>query len=148
VGESTQQIEQEIAATRSDLGRNLDELEGRARELADWRTHYREHSAVFVGAAFVAGAALAFATIPRARHGANGSFDEAMGHHPMEPRQAPLSASAHRAKRQLADTWDQIADALLRLASAKVIEVVGDFVPGFRDQLSQRDGRARSAPVR
>ena len=44
-----------------------------------------------------------------------------------------------RALRQVGETWEQIADALLRTASSKAIELVGEYVPGFRDNLRRRD---------
>jgi hypothetical protein len=67
VGEDTNQIEQEIRERRSDLGRNLTELEDKARQLADWRTYFRDHPKVFLGAAIGAGVALALTTVPKAR---------------------------------------------------------------------------------
>jgi hypothetical protein len=141
VGEDARQIEQEIEGTRADLGRNLDELEDRARELADWRTHYRKHSNVFIGAAFATGFALGLATIPRSdrvpRSRPSGRYEPLETH---RPRFAAVARSADRAKHQFSNTWDQIADALLGLASAKAVQIVGDFVPGLRDHLRPGDG--------
>jgi len=149
VGEITNQIEQEIRQKRDHLGRNLDELEGKARELADWRTHYRNHSPAFLGAAFGLGVVLGLATIsrrqPAPEHHDHADFDTDMSHDPYPAR--PVAArravrgtgTAGKALRQVGETWEQIADALVRTASMKAIELVGQFVPGFRENVRKRD---------
>ena len=130
MGEITNQIEQEIRQKRDHLGRNLDELEGKARELADWRTHYRNHSPAFLGAAFGLGVVL-------------GHTDLSHDPYPARPVTARRAArgthTAAKALRQVGETWEQIADALVRTASMKAIELVGEFVPGFRENVRKRD---------
>lgn len=144
MGEITNQIEQEIREKRDNLGRNLDELEGKARDLADWRSHYRNHSAAFIGAAFATGVVLGLVTVSRRYDvGDVEEIDLDTTHDPYRNR-ARQSASrgdgtAARALRQVGETWEQIADALLRTASTKAIELVGEFVPGFRDNVRRRD---------
>ena len=145
MGEITNQIEQEIRQKRDHLGRNLDELEGKARELADWRTHYRNHSPAFLGAAFGLGVVLGLATMSR-RHPApdHADFDADLSHDPYPVRPAAKrtergTGTAGRALRQVGETWEQIADALVRTASLKAIEFVGEFVPGFKDNVRRRD---------
>jgi hypothetical protein len=146
VGEITNKIEQEIRQKRDHLGRNLDELEGKARELADWRTHYRNHSPAFLGAAFGLGVVLGLATMSRRQPAPDhGGFDADLSHdpYPSRPAAAPHSdrgsGTTGRALRQVGETWEQIADALVRTASLKAIEFVGEFVPGFRDNVRKRD---------
>ena len=150
MGENTNQIEQEIRQRRADLGRNLDELEDRARELADWRTHYRNHHGAFLGAAFGLGAVIGLMAIPRpsgprrmrrvALHQEPSHDFEThdTSHDPYRPPRHSWregQGTTARAVRQLGDTWTQIADALLRTASDKAVELVGSVVPGFRDHL-------------
>ena len=144
MGEITNKIEQEIRQKRDHLGRNLDELEDKARELADWRTHYRNHSPAVLGAAFGLGVVLGLATISRRQHTPDyADFDTDMSHdpYPTRPgrRSAPGTGTAAKALRQVGETWEQIADALVRTASMKAIEFVGEFVPGFRDNVRRRD---------
>jgi hypothetical protein len=153
VGENTNQIEQEIRERRSDLGRNLTELEDKARQLADWRTYYRDHPRAFLGAAIGAGVVLALTTVPR-KPVRKFDFDaddaEAMperdtshdvyllnGSHRDEPFRAPSQTVRH-IRRELGDTWEQIATGLLHLASAKAVQLVSDLVPGFSDYVEQR----------
>jgi hypothetical protein len=146
VGEITNQIEQEIRQKRDHLGRNLDELEDKARELTDWRTHYRNHSPAFLGAAFGLGIVLGLATISRRQHTPDaGDFDTDLSHDPYPSRPAVSrkaergTGTAAKALRQVGETWEQIADALVRTASLRAIEFVGEFVPGFRENVRRRD---------
>ena len=140
MGENTNQIEQEIREKRANLGRNLDELEDKARELADWRTHYRNHPGWFLGAAFGAGVVLGMSAIS-SRTGVSHRSEPDVSHDPYRARHAwsDGDGTTARAVRHVSDTWGQIADALLRTASAKAIQLVGEFVPGFNDHLDQRE---------
>lgn len=145
MGEITNQIEQEIRTKRDHLGRNLDELEDKARELADWRTHYRNHSPAFLGAAFGLGIVLGLATISRRQPTPDyGDFDTDVSHDPYPMRPAARrpergTGTAAKALRQVGETWEQIADALVRTAAVKAIDLVAEFVPGFRDNVRRRD---------
>ena len=130
---------------RDHLGRNLDELEDKARELADWRTHYRNHSPAFLGAAFGLGIVLGLATISRRQPTPDyGDFDTDASHDPYPVRPAAGrpergTGTAAKALRQVGETWEQIADALVRTAAVKAIDLVAEFVPGFRDNVRRRD---------
>ena len=64
MGENTSQIEREIRAERTELGRNLRELESKARDIADWRTHHRNHPGLFLGLAFSGGVLLGLLATP------------------------------------------------------------------------------------
>jgi hypothetical protein len=145
VGEDTNQIEQEIRERRSDLGRNLNELEDKARQLADWRTHYREHPKVFLGAAIGAGIVLALATVSKARPSVR-AFDsddaEALPErdtthdvYRFSSPPNPARRTVNRIQREVGDTWNHIANGLLSLASAKAIQLVSELVPGFSDHV-------------
>jgi len=140
VGEDTNRIEQEIREVRAGLGRNLDELQDKARDLADWRTHYRGHTGAFIGAALGAGFLLALATVP-ARRLSRDLPERDATHDPYYgvPRHSTWSegqGTVARAARHFGYTWDEIADGLLRTASAKALQVVAELVPGFSEQVA------------
>jgi hypothetical protein len=143
VGEITNEIEREIRDKRENLGRNLDELEDKARELADWRSHYRNHTGAFLGVAFAAGAVVALSMVPSEGRATEFTEHDA-SHDPYRPRHASApsmrngNGTVARAIREANDTWGHIADALLRTASARVIELVSELVPGVRDHLDPR----------
>jgi len=147
MGENTSQIEQEIRAERSALGRHLNELETKARDLADWRAHHRNHPGLFMGVAFGGGVLLGLLAIS-ARQGGNrsGMVDAAYDAGPRPARlRMPrvVSHTSELAGRQLGQTWDHIADALLGMLAAKAVEFVGELVPGFREHYR---GAAMSDP--
>ena len=144
MGEITNEIEREIRDKRENLGRNLDELEDRARELADWRAHYRNHTGAFLGVAFAAGAVMGLSVAPSGRTAELEQHD--VSHDPYRPRHASApsmrNGTVARAIREANDTWSHIADALFSLASARAIQFVSELVPGVREHL---DPRSRSS---
>jgi hypothetical protein len=150
VGEITHEIEREIRDSREDLGRNLNELEDKARELADWRTHYRNHSGTFLGAAFAVGALAAMATVPASsgRVRMHAMPDADLSHDPYPTRHAahptPRNATIARVAREVNETWGQIADALLRTASVRALQFVSELVPGVREQFENGRPHDRS----
>jgi hypothetical protein len=142
MGESTSQIERDIAAERNELGRNLQLLENKARSLTDWRMHFRKHPFALMAVALGGGALLGvLSTRLNEIATTEPEYDEERFLEPEEPRYAQPSAfaaSAARARRQFGDTWDHIADALLAVVSAKAIQFVANKVPGFREEYSAR----------
>jgi hypothetical protein len=58
MGQTTDQIENDIDQTREDLKSNLEELETRAKAVTDWRSHFRKHPGPMVIAALVGGVLL------------------------------------------------------------------------------------------
>jgi len=59
MGETTDQIEQYIESKRADLGSNLQELEQKVKDAADWRQRFQANPWAFMGAAFGGGVLLA-----------------------------------------------------------------------------------------
>jgi len=140
MGESTSQIERDIAAERHELGRNLQLLEHKARSLADWRTYYRSHPLAMIAVALGGGVLLGALTSGMGGRDEEDydterllNSNESRYHEP-----SAFAASAVRARRQFGDTWEHIADALLAVASAKAIEFVGEKIPGFREQFAEK----------
>jgi hypothetical protein len=145
MGESTSKIERDIVAERNELGRNLQLLETKARSLADWRTHFRNHPFALMGVALGGGALLGLLT--RGGGSQQGEFEEERLIEPEESAYPEESAnkvpsmfasSAQHARRQFGDTWDHIADTLLAVASAKAINFIASKIPGFREEFSAR----------
>lgn len=143
MGEITSEIERDIVTERSELGRNLEELETKARALADWRTHYRNHAGLALGVVFgtavVAGALIGRNRAPRVHVQRLVDPRPERVVRPSEPK-TPREPSRYR--RHLEDTWQNVTAALLGVATAKAIDVVSDMVPGFRDHYGQRSVEA------
>jgi hypothetical protein len=58
MGQTTDQIADDIAQTRDDLKSNLEELESRVKAAADWRSQFRKHPGPMIAAAMIGGALL------------------------------------------------------------------------------------------
>ena len=155
MGEDTRQIEREIREERNDLDRNLRELGRQTRELADWRTHYRNHSGAFLAAAVGGGLLLGMLTAPRRAH-TRPNRAPVEPHHadwqPAERRHGPsrslqaLKAISDnpRARQQVNDIWQQILDTLIAVGSAKMTDLLGSYVPGFRKEYDARHHQEKS----
>lgn len=143
MGEITSEIERDIVTERSELGRNLEELETKARALADWRTHYRNHAGLALGVVFgtaiVAGALVGRRRAPRVHVQ---RLVETRPERVVRPSEPKTPSEPSRYRRHLEDTWQNVTAALLGVATAKAIDVVSDMVPGFRDHYGQRSHEA------
>jgi len=129
MGEVTGQIEHEIEVHRRELGRNISELEEKARSLTDWHEYYRKNPVPFLLTAAAGGWLLS------AMLGGGSSSSYALARPRAVDLQEPRTmALTSRAGRKAADTWNHIADALLDLASDKVVEYVSGVVPGFHER--------------
>ncbi|HYN07133.1 MAG TPA: hypothetical protein VES67_07060 [Vicinamibacterales bacterium] len=137
MGEDTREIEREIRAERDNLGRNLHELQRQTRDLTDWRAHYRNHSGAVLAAAFGGGLIIGLLSAPRGR--------ERVPSEAPRTRFRPAGLGAlralgdnPRARQQVGETWGRILDTLIGVASAKAIDVLGSYVPGFRHEFESR----------
>ena len=102
MAETSTQIEQEIEQTRAQLGSNLEELENKVKDIADWRRQFRRNPFTMMGVAF--GGGLLLATLMHRNHRAP------------EPR-------PERRKNELT-AWDGIRDALVGAAASKIMKQV------------------------
>jgi hypothetical protein len=123
MGESIREIESEIAAERDQLGRNIQVLEAQARRLTDWRGYYQRLPGRVLGVAVVGGVALGAAV---------GGIRKASGGRQL---QLPHSRSRSLVRDRFQREWHVISDALLGLASTKLVEAIGGFIPGFSDHV-------------
>ena len=118
--EDTNQLERDIVAERHQLGRNLNELEMKAQQFADWRTHYRKNPKVLLGLALGGGFVMG-AMARRGRSSRNADVAATAG--PRRPR--------GRMRHQIENTLFSVSDALLGVAAAKVIAFAGGLVSGL-----------------
>ncbi len=147
MGEDTNEIERQIAAERSDLGRNLHELEHKAKALTDWRVHYRNHTGAALSVTFGVGLLIGMLTSGDRR---GNRRREVVAPYTAAPRDSnrlrAMSMAARRGpvgqrvKTQIDEVWPSIVDALVGVGAAKALDLIGRYVPGFREQLDQRSG--------
>ena len=156
MGPDTRRIEDEIRAERVELDRNLHTLESKARELADWRTHYRRHTGAALALAFGVGILLG----GKGRtNGHGGVRRHATLVAPTERSDSSLSSRTARvgfnalrmigdnprARYQVSETWQNVLETLVAMATGKAVRWLGSLVPGFSDEY---EARQPASPVR
>jgi len=132
-------------------------LQVQARALTDWRRHYRNHTGPILAAAFTSGVALGMLSRGMGRKervsafiGDGAEYD--VGEYPRFT-ETPRALSAGnlgrnlkhlsqntRAGRQMSDLFQGVLDALIGVASGKAVDLLGNFVPGFRHEFEARRG--------
>jgi len=144
-------LEQVVVTQRRELGRNLDALQDEARALVDeakalvdWRQQFRKHVGATLAVAATVGVVVGMATAPRRRH-QRPLFAPAVAPEPALRRATSVVRAIDpqdRAGRAVGELRDGVVDALVGLASAKAVELLGRVLPGFNDQVAR--GRAYS----
>ena len=127
MGEDARAIEEEIRVERSELGRNIDDLHQRTKELTDWRSQYRNHAGVSIALAFGGGVALGLL----ARRSGGGVPRYTPADDPSRPVGFnPLKAIGEnpKVKQQVGEVWDEILEALITVASAKAVDLLGSEI--------------------
>ena len=76
MGETTDQIAADIAQRRDELKSNLEELETRVRDAADWRSQFRRHPGVMIAAAMAGGMLLSSLLGNGSDHSRTRSFED------------------------------------------------------------------------
>jgi len=119
--ERPDQIEQHIASTRHELGHNLQELESKVKQAADWRTYYERNPMMMVGLAFGGGVLLASMM---------GGRREAASYSSQMPRNAGYLTGATQGN-PVSETWQNLKAALIGLSGAKLRSILDEAIPGF-----------------
>ena len=127
MGQTTDQIENQIENKREDLKSNLQELETRVKSATDWRHYFREHSGPMVAAAFGAGVLLSTVIGKRSV-----SIPQRA---PTEGARLATSATRH----EVIKNWETITGALVAAAATKVKGMLGEVVPGFAQHLARTE---------
>ena len=130
MGQTTDQIENQIENKREDLKSNLQEFETRVRTATDWRHYFAEHTGTMIAAAFGGGVLLATMLGGRSNRAlqsqAGGSSE-------------PARPWARGAKHEVLEKLDSIKSALVGAAAAKFKGILGETVPGFTEHLAKTE---------
>lgn len=130
MGQTTDQIENQIEHRREDLKSNLQELETRVKTATDWRHYFSEHTGTMIAAAFGGGVLLASMLGGRSNRASLS--------------QASVSAEAARpwtrgTKHEVLENLDSIKSALVGAAATKFKGILGEVVPGFTEHLAKAE---------
>jgi hypothetical protein len=158
MGERPDQIEWQIAETRSELSDNFSELQDKVRSAVDWRTQFREHPGTLLAVAFGGGVVLA-ALLPSPRR-SRMTYDSSSISAGDRTHSAPSydSSLANPSKPgDLRKTVEALAGALLGVAAKQASGFLDSFLPGFhqeftkaragKDKVSLRDNSAIDTPA-
>lgn len=133
MAETVRQIESEIDRSRAELGSHLRELEERVDAAMDWREHVRSRPFLAVGAAVAGGVLLGQLVRSGRRRGASGlalaSVSPGPGH------SIDVRGKAY-------DLWENVANAMIGVAAARLTGYISDLVPGFSDELHRQEAFA------
>lgn len=162
MGEKPDQIERHIRNQRSELEDNFSELEAKVKSAFDWRSQFAERPGTMLGIAFVGGA-LAAAILPSTssitsrvssrRRSFNDDFSpytnrETTSKSSSDYGTGPTGSYAGKPRPSSpgSDTWDNLRNAAIGLATARLGEFIEDLVPGFTEHYKKAASGKPSTP--
>jgi hypothetical protein len=123
------QIERHIQQTRNELSENVNELEGRVKNVVNWRAQVEERPATMMAVAFGTGVLLSAllppVRLPRGRSSTEGWTASANGG----------SGSSL--------PWNALKGALIGVATAKLSSFIEDILPGFEQEFAKAKHSSR-----
>jgi hypothetical protein len=139
--EKADEILEHIETQRNQLGADLNELETRVRETADWRTHFDRNPMLMLGAALGGGVLLGAIVGSAARSRSSDSYSTSE-HLISSSVGIPARSTATSFQRSRAsETLDHIKAALIAFGTAKAKEFMNQAFPGFDSFLRDAESR-------
>ncbi len=143
MGETTNQIEWEIAQARSELSGNLIELKQRAKAVVDWRAQVEERPGTMMAVAFAGGIILS--ALFSALRGPAKVYAERPSSANAVASDGPISKGATRPSSRLGratqKNLDALGGALLGMVATGATRILDGILPGFQSEFE----RARNA---
>jgi len=153
MGQTADQIKQEIDQQRETLGSNLQELETKVKDTVDWRTQFEQRPMAGVGLAFGAGFLLSV-LLPSGdnKSSSNSRYDssnyrvqdESYQYQPSYAAASyqPSSQSSQSKPKspemnEITETVENIRGAVMGLAATRLRSFLAEAVPGFQDEYEQ-----------
>lgn len=145
MGETSNQIEWEIAQKRSELGDNLIELQRRAKAAVDWRAQVEERPGTMVAVAFAGGIILS--ALFNALRGPAKVYAERTSGNAVE-YDSPISKTSSGPPSKLATATrknlDALGGALLGIVATRTSSILDGILPGFQSEFERsRNSQAR-----
>ena len=138
MGQTTDQIENQIESKREDLKSNLQELETRVKTATDWRHYFAEHTGTMIAAAFGGGVLLATMVSGRSKRA---PLSQAVG------SSEPSRPWERGTKHEVVENLDSIKSALVGAAATKFKGILGEIVPGFTEHLAKAEADRGREPT-
>jgi hypothetical protein len=138
MGETTNQIEWEIAQKRSALSDNLIELQQKAKAAVDWRSQVEERPGTMVAVAFAGGIILS--ALFSALRGPARVYAARPSRNAVE-YDSPIARTSARPPSQLGTATrtnlDALSGALLGIAATRATSVLDGILPGFQKEFER-----------
>jgi len=134
------EIVRELRSHRERLGEDLDDLQAKVKENADWHTHYRENPHWFLGAAFVGGV-IAAALVTTGKKTTTVRYVNAPER--VVPSASHSPSTVPHIKSELQTVVDEVKGALIAFGVAKLKDTISNLIPGLDRHLD--GGSRRSA---
>ena len=138
MGQTTDQIENQIETKREDLKSNLQELESRVKTATDWRHYFAEHTGTMIAAAFGGGVLLAAML--------GGRSNRASLSQPEGFTESPYRRGTGT-KREVLENVASIKSALVGAAATRFKGILGEVVPGFSEHLAKAEADRGREPT-
>jgi hypothetical protein len=138
MGETTNQIEWEIAQKRSELSDNLIELKQRAKAAVDWRSQVEERPGTMLALAF--GGGIVLSALFSALRGPAKVYAERPSGNAVE-YDRPTSMTSAQSPSKLATTTrkslDALGGALLGIVATRTTSILEGILPGFQREFER-----------
>jgi hypothetical protein len=138
MGETTNQIEWEIAQARSELSGNLIELKQRAKAAVDWRSQVEERPGTMLAAAFAGGIILS--ALFSALRGPAKVYAQRPSGNAIE-YDSPISKNSARPPGKFAaatrKNLDALGGALLGIVATRTTSILDGILPGFQREFER-----------
>ena len=141
MGETTNQIEWEIAQKRSELSDNLIELKQRAKAAVDWRSQVEERPGTMLAVAFSGGIVLS--ALFSALRGPAKVYAQRPSGNAVE-YDSPISRTSARSPSKLTtatrNNLDVLGGALLGIVATRTASILEGILPGFQREFERARG--------
>jgi hypothetical protein len=138
MGETTNQIEWEIAQKRSELSDNLIELQQKAKAAVNWRSQVEKRPGTMLAVAFGGGIVLS-ALFTALRGPAKVCAERPSGNAGEDDR--PISKTSVRSTSKLATATrknlDALGGALLGIVATRTSKILEGILPGFQKEFER-----------
>jgi hypothetical protein len=138
MGERPDQIERQIAETRSELSDNFSELQDKVKSAVDWRTQFREHPGTLLAVAFGGGVVLsALLPSPNRPRKAYDSGSISAGDRAYADPSYDTSSTIPGKSSDLRKTIESLTGALLGVAVNQASGFLDSLLPGFHQEFTK-----------
>ncbi len=138
MGETTNQIEWEIAQKRTELSDNLIELKQRAKAAFDWRSQVEERPGTMLAVAF--GGGIVLSALFSALRGPAKVYAQRASGNAVE-YDSPISKTSARPPSKLATATrknlDALGGALLGIVATRTTSILEGILPGFQSEFER-----------